>query len=69
MLPVFDSFMPEIYYVNITRLVVALEYLLKRELKESHLKQVSQIMKMFVEEVQEIYPENIMLSGMHELLH
>ena len=24
---------------------------------------------MFVKEVNEIYPENIMLSGMHELLH
>ena len=69
LLPSVNGFMRVKFYVNITKLVVALEYLLNRELRESNLEQVKQILRMFVKEVNEIYPENIMLSGMHELLH
>jgi hypothetical protein len=61
--------MKPIFYTNITKFVVALEYLLNREMKRQNLEVVKQIFKLFVKEVEEIYPENIMLSGMHELLH
>jgi hypothetical protein len=63
---VFNGVIPANFYVNITKLVEALEYLLNRELKESYLEIVKQIMKMLVEETQEIYQENIMLTVMHE---
>jgi hypothetical protein len=69
MLPVFNGLMKPIFYTNITKFVVALEYLLNREMKRQNLEVVKQIFKLFVKEVEEIYPENIMLSGMHELLH
>jgi hypothetical protein len=69
MLPVFNGFMRQVFYVNITKLVVALEYLLNREIKVNYIDQVKDILKHFVKEAQAIYPENIMLSGMHELLH
>ena len=44
-------------------------YLLNREMSRENLEMVKQIFKIFVKEVEQIYPENIMLSGMHELLH
>jgi hypothetical protein len=69
MLPVFNGLIKPIFYTNITKFVVALEFLLNREMKRQNLEVVKQIFKLFVKEVEEIYPENIMLSGMHELLH
>ena len=68
MLPVFNGFMRPIFYTNISKLVVAVEHLLSRELKKSNLEYIKNILKLFVE-VEKIYPSNIMLSGMHELLH
>jgi hypothetical protein len=69
MLPVFNGLMKQIFSTNITKFVVALEFLLNREMKRQNLEVVKQIFKLFVKEVEEIYPENIILSGMHELLH
>ena len=45
MLPAFNGFMRVKFYVNITKLVVALEYLLNKEVKESYLEQIKQIIK------------------------
>ena len=69
LLPVFNGFMPAIFYANITKLVVALEYLLNREQRVSVLDHIKQILKLFVQEAETLYPETIMVSGMHELVH
>ena len=61
--------MDSIFLINITKLVVATELLLQKEILKSDLIHVQQILKAFVCEVEQLYPPNIMLSGMHELLH
>jgi hypothetical protein len=69
MLPIFYDLMEARFYINITKLVVAVEFLLNREILKENLSIVKNILIDFVQEVEEIYPKNIMLSGMHELVH
>ena len=69
MLPIFYDLMDSIFLINITKLVVAIEYLLSREILKSDLIYVQNILNDFVLEVEQIYPPNIMLSGIHEILH
>ncbi len=61
--------MDSIFLINITKLVVATEFLLQKELLKSDLVYVQEILKAFVCEVEKLYLPNIMLSGMHEILH
>ena len=49
--------------------VTALEYLLASKINISDLNKIEQPILLFVEKVSDIYPEQLMLSGMHELLH
>ena len=49
--------------------VTALEYLLASKINISDLNKIEQSILYFVEKVSDIYPEQLMLSGMHELLH
>jgi hypothetical protein len=69
LLPIFYDLMDSIFLINITKLVVATEFLLQKELLKSDLVYVQEILKAFVCEVEKLYLPNIMLSGMHEILH
>jgi hypothetical protein len=69
MLPIFYDLMEARFYINLTKLEVSVEFLLNREILKENLSIVKNILIDFVQEVEEIYPKNIMLSGMHELLH
>ena len=68
-LPIFYDLMDNKFLINLTKLVVATEFLLQKKILKSDLIYVKEILKAFVLEVEQIYPANIMLSGMHELLH
>jgi hypothetical protein len=68
-LPIFYDLMDSLFLINLTKLVVATEVLLQKEILKADLIHVQQILKAFVCEVEQLYPPNIMLSGMHELLH
>ncbi len=69
LLPIFYDLMEPIFLVNITKLVVASEFLLNREIVRSDISEVKSLLTDFVREVEEIYPETTMLSGIHDLLH
>ncbi len=64
MLPVLNGLIRH-FYINITKLVVALAYLFKSEMRLSYLDQDKDIMINFVKDVHYIYSENSMLRGMH----
>jgi hypothetical protein len=68
-IPVFNNIMSYEYISNLKKFVLALEILLERNIKVSLLP-VSQLMlEEFVSELESLYNKNIMLSGVHELLH
>ena len=69
LLPIFYDLMEPILLINITKLVIATECLLNRQILKSDLIYVKYILRDFVLEVEELYPSAIMLSGMHEILH
>ena len=69
MLPIFYDLMESIFLINIMKLVIASEVLLRRKISKSQLNDVKNLLRDFVIEAEELYSENIMLSGMHELLH
>ncbi len=68
-LPVFRDVMRFDYYQNLKKLVVFIEIILSSEINVKNLTQAETIITEFVEEVSELYPPTIMLSGMHEMLH
>ncbi len=68
-LPVFHGIMEPTYWTNLMKLVVSMEVLLDRKIKRNDLLVVRKILISFVKEAEEIYPPEIMVSGMHELLH
>ena len=49
--------------------VISLEYLLAPKINISDLDKIEKAILFFVTKVSDIYPEQLMLSGMHELLH
>ena len=49
--------------------VISLEYLLAPKINISDLDKIEKSVLFFVTKVSDIYPEQLMLSGMHELLH
>jgi hypothetical protein len=61
--------MQPVYYLHLMKLVVAMECLLDRKIKRENLVLVQQILINFVKEAQDLYPKDIMVSGIHELLH
>jgi ribosomal protein L10 len=46
-----------------------MECLLHRKINRENLFIVKKILMSFVKEAQDIYPNDIMVSGMHEILH
>ncbi len=68
-LPVFHGIMEPEYLLNLMKLVVSMECLLDKKIKQNDLVIVRQILIQFVSEVTLLYPKDVMVSGMHELLH
>jgi hypothetical protein len=68
-LPVFKDMLPFEYYEHLKKLVLIIETLLAPEINVPNLKEVNKIVIEFVKDASQIYPEIVMLSGMHELLH
>jgi hypothetical protein len=68
-LPVFNHIMHASYFAHLTKLVVSLEYLLAKDICRSYLDDLNSILTDFVSESETLYGPEIMLSGMHELLH
>ena len=61
--------MPFEYYENLKKLVIIVESLLAPTINIVYIKEFGKISVEFVKEVSKIYPDTIMLSGMHEMLH
>lgn len=68
-LPALNDFMATEYYNNYVKFVIFVEILLSKEVQINDLKQAQYIVIEFIEELSMLYPKNIMLSGVHELLH
>ena len=68
-LPTFHELMNIKNFENLTKLVVALEILLSKRIKRSDLCVANELLIQFVKGASDLYTENIMKSGMHELLH
>ena len=68
-LPVFRDIMHQKFYNNIKKLVVFIEIILAPSINSDSLKIAETIIIDFVEEVAQLYPISIQLSGLHELLH
>ena len=68
-LPVLFGILKTEYFLNFMKLVLCMEGLLNRKISRKNLIIVKKILVSFVKEAQDIYPEDIMVSGMHEILH
>jgi hypothetical protein len=68
-LPVFRDVMPVDYYNNLKKMVVIMENLLLPVININDLVSLEKLIFEFVEEAQALYPSNLMLSGMHEMVH
>jgi hypothetical protein len=68
-LPVFRDILPFDYYENLKKLVLFVETILAPAINIDQLNSVNEIIIEFVKEASNLYPADVMLSGMHELLH
>ena len=68
-IPVFNNIMPDKLFKNIIKLIIFIETLLSKEVSVVHLKMSQNLVVEFIDELDDLYPKNIMLSGVHELLH
>lgn len=68
-LPVFDSLLHRQYYDNLVKLVIFIEKLLAPKIDIDELEKLEELVYKFVQEAEDLYPENFMTSGTHELLH
>ena len=68
-LPVLNQLMEETYYSHLIKLVVSLEALLAENILTSDLNDINNILIDFVKDSETLYGPDIMLSGLHELLH
>jgi hypothetical protein len=68
-LPVFNHIMKANYFAHLTKLVVAMQYLLGENINRNDLDDINDILVDFVKESSLLYGPSIMLSGMHELVH
>ena len=57
------------YFNNLLLLVISLESLLQRKIDRSNLNRLDSMLHLFVSQLETLYDEHIMLSGIHELLH
>jgi hypothetical protein len=67
--PVFKQIMSLDHYENLAKLVVFLEVILAPTIYKDKLEIANLLIKEFVSELSNLYQPNIMLSGVHELLH
>ena len=68
-LPVFRDLLPTTYYEHLKKLVLFIETILAPEINIDYLNKINVIITEFVQQASNLYPSDIMLSGMHELLH
>ena len=68
-LTTFHELMNIEHFEHLTKLVVELEILLSKRIKRSDLCVANELLIQFVKGASDLYTENIMKSGMHELLH
>lgn len=68
-IPVFRDIMSFEFYENLKKLVVFMETLLSSSINLNELNLARNLIIDFVQEVSNLYPQSIMLSGMHEVLH
>jgi len=68
-LPVNKGLMGIQYYNNLKNLVIIIENLLLPSINVVTLNKVDSLIRYFVKELIPLYPQSIMLSGVHELLH
>jgi hypothetical protein len=66
---VFKDIMDQEYYDNLVNLVIPLEILLSNSIRRDALDSVDGMLNEFVKELSNLYGEDIMVSGFHELLH
>jgi hypothetical protein len=57
------------YITNLKKLIIALEILLERTIKKNILTGAQLMLEEFVIELENLFNKNILLSGVHELLH
>lgn len=68
-IPVFHLILPFEYYQNLKKLVLIMETLLQKNIIYDNLNKIKQIIYEFIDELNYLYPEQIFVSGLHELLH
>lgn len=68
-LPVFLNIMDTDQYKNLIRLVIFFEVILSKEINFDKLDLAQNLIQEFVKEINVIYKDNILLTGVHELLH
>lgn len=61
--------MKEKYFNNLLKLIIFMEFLLQRKIKVLYLNNYQNLVQTFVSDLAKLYNPNIMLSGVHELLH
>ncbi|RMZ95014.1 hypothetical protein BpHYR1_017555, partial [Brachionus plicatilis] len=67
--PLFYEIMPAEYFENFLYLLIGLEQLYSEKIIYRNLKKVDLFFKKFVQGLETLYNEHIMMSGVHELLH
>ena len=68
-LPVFFKLMPHVFFLNLMKLVLCMQHLLRKNIVREDLDTIQSILNDFVAESESIYGKSVLLSGMHELLH
>ncbi len=67
--PVFNDVMMEDYFNHLLLLVISLQHLLQKKIDRKDLNKIDRMLHSFVNQLETLYDEHIMLSGVHELLH
>jgi hypothetical protein len=68
-IPVFNELMNDEYFEHLLLLIISLEYLLKKKIDRAILFTINRMLTSFVGNLEKLYDQHIMLSGVHELLH
>lgn len=68
-IPVFYEIMDDDYFNNLLLLIISLEHLLDKKIDRMNLNRIDNMLHLFVSQLEYLYDEHILLSGVHELLH
>ncbi len=68
-LPLFSPVMPRKYFQHLKKLVISLEILLSKNISRDHISIADKLLNEFVSDAPRLYTDNIVKSGLHELLH